>query len=51
MQQAASGTGGIHEDLIRRLDAAARFTPKGESPGVAFERAFGEGYAAGQAQG
>jgi len=50
-QEAASRTGGIHEDLIRRLDAAARFTPKGGSPGAEFERAYGEGYAAGQAQG
>jgi hypothetical protein len=51
LQEAASRTGGIHEDLIRRLDAAARYTPKGELPGAAFERAFGEGYAAGQARG
>jgi hypothetical protein len=51
LQEGASETGGIHEDLIRRLDAAARYAPKGESPGAAFERAFGEGYAAGQAQG
>jgi hypothetical protein len=51
LQEAASQTGGIHEDLIRRLDAAARFAPKGESLGAAFERAFGEGYAAGQEQG
>jgi hypothetical protein len=51
LQEAAAQTGGIHEDLIRRLDAAARYTPKGESLGPSFERAFGEGYAAGQDRG
>ena len=51
VQEAASTTGGIHEDLVRRLDAAARFTEGGEAPPVAFERAFGEGYAAGQSSG
>ena len=48
VQEAAATSGGIHEDLVRRLDAAARFTPGGDGPGAAFERAFGEGYAAGQ---
>lgn len=50
VQEGASDTGGIHVDLIRRLDAAARFT-RGEPLGVEFERAFGEGYAAGQETG
>jgi hypothetical protein len=47
----ASTTGGIHADLVRRVDAAARFNPGGGSPGVDFERAFGKGYAAGQETG
>jgi len=49
VQQGAASTGGIHEDLVRRLDAAARFSGGGErSLGADFERAFGEGYAAAQ---
>lgn len=51
IQQGASETGGIHADLVRRLDTAARFSEDGKSPGADFERAFGEGYAAGQASG
>jgi hypothetical protein len=51
VQEGAAATGGIHEDLVLRLDAAARFSG-GEDPfGARFERAFGEGYAAGQATG
>jgi hypothetical protein len=51
VQKGAAETGGIHADLVRRLDAAARFAPEGERLPVSFERAFGEGYAAGQANG
>jgi len=51
VQEGAAGTGGIHEDLVIRLDAAARFTEGGAAPPAEFERAFGEGYAAGQASG
>jgi hypothetical protein len=51
VQEGAASTGGIHEDLKRRLDAAARFVPGGELPPLSFERAFGTGYAAGQATG
>jgi hypothetical protein len=51
VQEAASTTGGIHQDLVIRLDAAARFSgPDGPFP-ASFERAFGAGYAAGQASG
>jgi hypothetical protein len=49
-QEAATETGGLHTDLVRRLDAAARFNG-GEPLPVSFERAFGEGYAAGQESG
>ena len=49
VQEAAADTGGIHVDLVRRLDAAARYLPGGdEGFSASFERAFGEGYAAGQ---
>ena len=52
VQEGAADTGGIHRDLILRLDSAARFTgPDGKPFGAGFERSFGEGYAAGQADG
>jgi len=38
-------------DLVRRVDSAARFAPGGGTLGTAFERAFGKGYAAGEATG
>jgi hypothetical protein len=40
------GSEGIHADLGRRLDTAARYSPDGLLP-AAFERTFGPGYAAG----
>ncbi len=40
------GDDGIHADLVRRLNAAARFSPGGLLP-AEFERSFGRGYAAG----
>jgi hypothetical protein len=51
VQAGASETGGIHADLVRRLDAAARFSEGGKTLPASFERAFGEGYAAGQEMG
>ena len=52
VQEGAASTGGIHQDLVLRLDAAARFTGPGDEPfSAAFERAYGRGYAAGQASG
>jgi hypothetical protein len=51
VQQGASDAGGELVDLVRRLDAAARFNQGGEPLPAAFERAFGEGYAAGQESG
>ncbi|MDX6582651.1 MAG: hypothetical protein QOI10_1835 [Solirubrobacterales bacterium] len=52
VQEGASGTGGVHHDLILRLDSAARYSgPAGKPFGAAFERTFGQGYAAGQADG
>lgn len=40
------GAEGIHADLVRRLNSAARFSPDGLLP-PEFERSFGRGYAAG----
>jgi hypothetical protein len=40
------GSEGIHADLVRRVNSAARFSPKGLLP-PEFERTFGEGYSAG----
>jgi hypothetical protein len=40
------GGEGIHADLIRRVNSAARFSPEGILP-AEFERTFGTGYAAG----
>jgi hypothetical protein len=51
VQEAASTTGGIHQDLVIRLDAAARFSAGNAPLPASFERAFGAGYAAGQASG
>jgi hypothetical protein len=52
VQEAAAGTGGIHEDLVLRLDAAARFTGAGDGAFSAeIERGFNQGYAAGQTNG
>lgn len=51
VQEAASTTGGIHEDLVLRLDAAARFAGDDRTFPASFERAFGAGYAAGQERG
>lgn len=51
IEQGAEGTGGIHRDLVLRLNTAARFSGAGAQLGAAFERAFGEGYAAAQSAG
>jgi hypothetical protein len=48
IQEGAADTGGIHADLVRRIDTAARSSGSGEAFSAAFERAFGEGYAAAQ---
>jgi hypothetical protein len=50
-ESAGTENGGIHTELLRRLDAAARFNQGGEPLPARFERAFGEGYAAGQETG
>ncbi len=52
VQKAAAATGGIHRDLILRLDTAARYAGPGGKPFSAeVERAIGLGYNAGQETG
>ena len=52
VQEAEASTGGIHRDLKLRLDSAARYNGPNAAPfPAAFERSYGEGYAAGQAAG
>ena len=47
----AKGADSIHTDLVRRLNSAARFSETGGTLPAGFERAFGQGYAAGQRSG
>ena len=47
----AKGADSIHTDLVRRLNTAARFSDTGGALPAGFERAFGQGYAAGQRSG
>ena len=49
--EGASDTGGIHANLIDRLTAAARFSPRGQALPQAFRRAYATGYAAGEDHG
>jgi len=50
-QHGADKTNGIHAELIRRLIAAARYSPDNRPPGPAFMRAYGEGFDAGRTRG
>ena len=47
----SNGADPIHTDLVRRLNASARFSETGGTLPASFERAFGRGYAAGQRSG
>jgi hypothetical protein len=47
----SKGADSIHTDLVRRLNASARFSQTGGTQPAGFERAFGRGYAAGQRSG
>lgn len=47
----AESTDGIHTDLIRRLSAAARYSPDGRPLPPAFLRTYREGFDAGKARG
>jgi hypothetical protein len=46
-QHGAEGTGGIHAELMRRLIAAATYSPGRQVLGKRFERAYREGFDAG----
>ena len=47
----SKGADPIHTDLVRRLNASARFSATGAALPASFERAFGRGYAAGRTSG
>ncbi len=51
VERGAEDTQGVHADLVRRINTAARFRRDGELPGIAFERNFGAGYAVGRESG
>jgi hypothetical protein len=50
-QRGAEGTEGIHAELLRRLAAAARYSPENRPLPPAFRRAYRHGYDAGHADG
>jgi hypothetical protein len=50
-QRGASDTDGIHSELVRRLIAAARYSPESRPLPPAFYRAYRSGYAAGRHNG
>jgi hypothetical protein len=50
-EQGANGTSGIHADLIRRLTAAARYSPRDRPLPATFLETYQEGFEAGKAHG
>ncbi|HEY2334923.1 MAG TPA: hypothetical protein VGH58_07955 [Solirubrobacterales bacterium] len=50
-QRGADRTDGIHAELIRRLSAAARYSPDNRALSPAFAHAYREGFDAGEARG
>jgi len=50
-ERGADGTSGIHADLIRRLTAAARYSPRDRPLPATFLETFREGFDAGKAHG
>jgi hypothetical protein len=50
-QRGADGTEGIHDELLRRLSAAARYSPDNRPLPAAFRRAYREGFDTGHARG
>ncbi len=51
VEKGASATAGVHAELVRRVNSAARFSETGRPLSSAAERAFGLGYEAGRAAG
>jgi hypothetical protein len=50
-EHGAEGTEGIHAELIRRLSAAARYSPDNRPLPPVFLRTYKEGFSAGAAEG
>jgi len=50
-QRGAERTEGIHSELIRRLGAAARYSPDNQPLPASFLRAYRQGFAAGHTRG
>lgn len=50
-ERGAEETEGIHADLVRRLETAARYSPGDQPLPPAFERTFQEGFEAGRESG
>jgi hypothetical protein len=50
-ERGADGTEGIHAELIRRLSAAARYSPDNRPLPATFQRAYREGFDGGRAHG
>jgi hypothetical protein len=50
-ERGAEGTDGIHAELIRRLAAAARYSPENRPLSPVFLRTYREGFDAGEASG
>lgn len=50
-ERGAESTEGIHTELIRRLSAAARYSPENRPPSAAFLRVYREGFDAGNRDG
>jgi hypothetical protein len=50
-ERGADGSEGIHAELIRRLSAAARYSPDNQSLPAAFLEAYQRGFDAGRARG
>lgn len=50
-EEGAEGTEGIHTDLVRRLTAAAAYSPRGKALPATFLAAYSKGVEAGKARG
>lgn len=51
VEHGAEDTNGVHADLVRRIEAAAEFSPGGRPQPTAFRAALGVGEQAGRARG
>jgi hypothetical protein len=51
LQKGAEETGGIHAELVRRVEAAALFSPAGKPPPPPFDQRYRKGFDAGGERG